>query len=1288
MPIFPTLEEAQGNLYHAQNPSLGGFTEGIPGGHETFSSWFTSGISGLIGSKFASNDLQRDWFVQRHSIDASVNQIDNMLDAWYAVGEHRNYNQAEYDEIKELQARKAMIERDLAYVFDNASGNLDAPIDAEGGSFNDRWGIDREDELNLSKFLETAKENPSYMAGVLSGELLKDLPLSVVAWLGLSSKGLSMGKGISQAINKLNNIKPKALRGLAKVSTGLGSGTALGAGYETAYGLLDEGDVKPANVKAGAAFGTVFGLLGVAGIFGRTAKDLQTKTHGPKPKDKPKPKDTPVKKEPDIEDTANTLVNPKEVDNIVSPFITMFKEHNTRLFPELKEGVDYKVINGVKNAEKRGALNVSKNKAAQLRQDKNGNNFIILNESKYNSSIKNLKKELKDNPKKWFSDLSAKEAAFINTKVNKDIYKPFLVAHELAHIKRNRELINTGIDPKSLTKEQLLQYKKKNELEANNMAVQEMRRSYDEIDRAKHNESEKSIEAVKKEVMDRVDTPKEKIDDAVGTPSKTAAFLEKNPKVAYGLGAAGAAGAYGLTGEEGDPLSNALLVGGAAVLGAKAYKVALGQPFKKAVAVAKYKIAKKINLEGSEAKVFESQMQWINEKVDELFISSSSRANLVKYLETEGKGAPKLETKEHYKVAKEIRDFLNELGLRAMDAGLIKSQKDLVKLEFGKFNKNNDGGFLENYFPHIIKFKGISDDKLIEELVKKYGTLSSRNTKLRTIQGGLDDINKWLKNKYPDGEVTVIADPVIALQAYTTSITRAIIGRNIISSMKKLDLGNGGKDGRIIPAILTHSELDSLTKVSKKDGKAFFNEQEGLHYTPLKHPSLKDYVVHTNVKTAVDDYFAISYRDGVAGTMEKVLRLNNVLKRVFVFGSLFHAQALFMSGVYSMGLINAIKLSTGKGSIKMGDKRIDVSQFKLGSGEFKTEAKRFMEAGLEIVNIRSQELVVSGAKPLDDILDKAGTPGAKMAQAFKVIDKLTWEQLHDRFKLAAAMLQEEKLLKQGVREEVALSKASDFANDAFGSQKWDKHMEAMYKYVSENPNKLRSKFYNKAAELLPANKRRWLNLGLFAPDWTISNIRIVGKTFTDLPKVSKAKARQIQLGYWESDEAREIVKAWNMYAAYATRAGFYTSGLWFTMTKLFGDEEPSAEKFVDFWVGNDSGRLDLGNGESMVISKQIAEPMHWVLHPYHTLLNKSSVVPKTMVELLFNKQWFSMKKGFPMGPKLSEDDGTSHHAKWLLGKVLPIVTKPLINENLSWTERFERVFTGFFGFPQYGSKDK
>ena len=83
-------------------------------------------------------------------------------------------------------------------------------------------------------------------------------------------------------------------------------------------------------------------------------------------------------------------------------------------------------------------------------------------------------------------------------------------------------------------------------------------------------------------------------------------------------------------------------------------------------------------------------------------------------------------------------------------------------------------------------------------------------------------------------------------------------------------------------------------------------------------------------------------------------------------------------------------------------------------------------------------------------------------------------------------------------------------------------------------------------------------------------------------------------------------------------------------------------------------------------------------------MNKGAIVPKTLLELMFNKQWFSLKQGLPLGPRIVDDDGTTHYGQWILGKTIPIAYKPLIDDNLDWDERVSRVISGFVGLPQFG----
>ena len=594
-----------------------------------------------------------------------------------------------------------------------------------------------------------------------------------------------------------------------------------------------------------------------------------------------------------------------------------------------------------------------------------------------------------------------------------------------------------------------------------------------------------------------------------------------------------------------------------------------------------------------------------------------------------------------------------------------------------EMNPETMGAFLNNYFPHLF----VNMDKLTDEdIAKIFGRLKHLSTKNRTIRGTLKEIKAMMD--LPEGHPEKLSTHLEllgakdAINVYVQGMSRTIIGRNAVNSMLKLNLDVGEK---AMPALVTLADLDIMKK--SKD----YNVQETLHYKTFDHPALEGYAAHNNVHNVLNDFFAISRRGGLGDMAEKVLQLNNGLKRIFVLGSMFHAQALFLSGVYSLGLVGAIK-------------HLNWNRLALGSGQFNKELDDAIKNGLQAGDIIKQELVAPGIKEIDRLASKMGLVGAVMAKGMGKIDHVTWKFLHDRFKLAAYMIHKERMMydrvggkkvRNNIPDKDAGREAATFANDAFGSLDWNDFTARLYEYAAANPTRIRGKAANKLAQLLPINKRRWLNLGLFAPDWTISNIRIIARTITGMPRMSKAMLKRIQRGNWEGiPEAQAVVKAWNMYAAYSLRAGIYTSALWYAMTKAFSSEEPEMGDFWDFWTGENSGKLDLGDGESMVISKQIAEPIHWLQHPTHTFMNKASIVPKTALEAMFNKQWFSLKQGMPLGPRLVEEDGTTHYAKWLIGKGIPIVAKPIFDEDLAWTERVERVFTNFWGFPQYGDPEK
>mgnify|MGYP003322533180 CR=1 FL=1 len=105
----------------------------------------------------------------------------------------------------------------------------------------------------------------------------------------------------------------------------------------------------------------------------------------------------------------------------------------------------------------------------------------------------------------------------------------------------------------------------------------------------------------------------------------------------------------------------------------------------------------------------------------------------------------------------------------------------------------------------------------------------------------------------------------------------------------------------------------------------------------------------------------------------------------------------------------------------------------------------------------------------------------------------------------------------------------------------------------------------------------------------------------------------------------------------------------------------------------------LGTGEEMVVSKQIAEPMHWLMHPLQTGLNKSATLPKTVAEIFLGKQYISLKHSGYIGPNMDRQD-PKEVLSYMAGK-LPISVSPwkrlITDDNYTLTDANGCVTTGF-----------
>jgi hypothetical protein len=1272
----PEILEARKKVKQAKNPE-NSFASGFTGGYdlesfEGVNAWLTTSLFGLaVAETISDPEDARRWAITRKAMEGGLGEIDNALNAYKEQGELENFTQTEANEIRELLKRKKLLMRDAEVVVDKYNGDTDVPIDIEDNSFNKRWGLETEDGehvAGVSDLVKAVADNPVHASGIIASEVVKDLPLGVLGALGLGAKGAKGASLISQIHSKLNAVKPKALRGLVKVATPVGVGAISGGAYEASYSALNEGKIKWKDVETGTEFGAAFGLLAGSGVL---AKDIISSAV--KRRAKPLSEKEPVLS---VNEQINATVSDKDMDDVREFSTRLRGEDNDLVFGEIDPESFH--VKSYDDAVSEGLIKKGFKEDKPAWHDYNketGHSTIFWNEK----AFKDTTKRLTENWDKHTSDLGTL-GGFKGVTPNmlkylkdEDTLAVFTLAHEKAHIFQRQQgyMFKPHAEDVNYNKGASGSFER--ERQANHMAMQELDRLYKEHQYSKANKSDAQAEADKlipknyrkeqEDLAEEVITP---VDDG---GNAFVSWAEKNPiKTAVGA----SVGAYGLASED-DAGYAALVTGAVALGGPRAYRALAKSSIPQVSAKARHQLAKGNEAWAIYAKQLDVRGQELSDIISKTFRTEEEGLRFIEALEG---GDPSSIDPALLKEWKQWHSFLAKQGasvgmFEVKHQGTVKTQ--LVSNYVSHIVRGKIDPKTKKTIPLTPQERKELTDKLSESLGKMNikGAVTNGHQIPRKIMGDMKDL---IKDNYD-----VVTNPAEILAIYTQAMSRTIHNRKLVDEFKKLDLKQDPK-GNSLNAIMSKKEFD------RKVEKGELTSKEHSLYEESIHPSLKDYRIHAHVRDMIDDHFQIKAEGGLKDVAESILSLNNSLKRVFVFGSLFHAQALLMSGVYSLGVTGAIKGLLGKG--KLGKNNV-WQELDLESGSFKHMAKEALRDGLQILQVKRQGLVNPGKEEIDRLFDKLGSVGATGKKGFDKLDEITWEFMHDRYKLASYLRHKEVLMKKGMDDATAGRKAAEFTNDAFGSLDWNNFATKLYKYASENPNRLRGKAADKVARLLSPNKRRWLNLALFAPDWTVSNLRIIGKTFTDLPEVSDAFLNGIIRGKnWDKKEAKEIISAYRMYADYTARAGVYTSAMWWLFSEAFSDKAPSMEGLEDFWFGDNSGKLDLGNGRGMVLSKQVAEPFHFIQYPMHTLLNKMSIVPKTIMEGLTNKQWISMKKYSPHGPAIIDPTtGESHVFKWIAGKLVPISTKPLTDESLSMSQRLGSAATGAVGFPQYRISD-
>ena len=1324
--------------------------------------WATSGLFGSsvnwLNGRLGNVEDEKNAWVETKAAQFGMANIDNALDAYYRIGDFRNYTEEEANAINDLRRRRQLIYRDLEYVFDRHGKDLDAPIDNNDNSFRTRWGYDAED-ADFMDFVAQLGDKPLETLGQFGNEMLKDLPLGGIA--RLVQQGLKGGKLWTAIANKVNNLQPRSLQNLAKVGGYTTAGAAIGAGYEAAYTALDEGKIKYDQVETGAAFGGAFGVLGSLGILARGREAI--------PKETPK---TTKPKENSPADITNKLVDADYKQKQTQDVLDVLKDNQQLLFKDFKEGVDYRVISS-KDAVKEGLIDknhrVAKGEVGATNKytpDRDIKNNIIIDKKGMDATFDRLQDVLQNQEGygwKTLQSISAKELALLQ---NRDAFDLFTLAHEQSHAIQNKgnpsnvypSHPNDRINPQ--TKQVTGSVVK--ERQANRMAMNELNRIYEEKAFAAKSKAALQADLDAKAYADKngIDTPVDWYNDSAvrklklektdiepeARPTRFTKAIDYLERYRVPAAAATGTAAYFVSDQkEGDPLKNAALVAISTALAPKGYRILSKQWMSQIELKVRRAAAEDVHTTERQVAQLEYQSQMImddayryfqpkfgdnwsylfNETV-EVMRDSGTKRDAIARAKISGKYPELKQVFDDNEAFGKVQDW--HTWTKFLFKAGSEGDNPIFRVKVDKKSKTQRMNFVEGYLTHVVrgkidpktgKRKRITEDELQDAILEFDKSLQRQGIEFtkklntpyalpRALEGSIEDLKKM--------GYDMVDDPRDLGMIYTNSLARTIANRKLLLNFTELDLGS--YKGTPFKSMYKKQDFELAVK------RGEIPAEDVMNFKPFDHYTMKDYMVHANVKDILEDYYTISTKGSMWNALNATLNLNNALKRMNVAASMFHGQALLMSAIYVMGVSNTAKVllqplkdtkfaqktpvirswAKNKSELKPQLSRrlrkelnskegdIDAGQFTLGTREMNELILRAKGADLKVGNTKNIELVNVGKQALDNYFTKLMGPtlGEKFNKAYGVLDYATWEFMHDRFKVAAWLRETEIQMAKGLDQVSAERNAAIFINDAFGSLDWDGFVERLYSYAERNPNTFRGNVASKMPKILSNKYRKYLNFLAFAPDWTVANARIVARTFTQAPKASAAYYKKLFNKTKNlTKQEKEIIASWEAYSMYTARAGMYTSAMWYLWMNAFSDKEPTWDRFFDFWFGEkNSGKIDLGGGQYQVISKQIGEPWHWIVHFEHTFLNKMSVLPKTVMELLMNKQWMSIKDGQLKGPPLVEKDGTRHYGEWLFGKMAPISMQNLFRDDLTWADRAKRTGFGFFGLPIYGAGSK
>ena len=670
------------------------------------------------------------------------------------------------------------------------------------------------------------------------------------------------------------------------------------------------------------------------------------------------------------------------------------------------------------------------------------------------------------------------------------------------------------------------------------------------------------------------------------------------------VGAVLGAGTY-IGGKTGDPVYGAA-VASAIILGKAALKPARKLTTDQFISIRNGNIA--------------SQQRMTDNMVRDINAAIPDPARRVAVSEALDRGSPEGLAPKERQVYGYVRQFLDNIGKEATDAEVIK-------------------GMRANYISYIVERDPTMTLEQESGILRRIfesgegGSSGSPNTRFgkRGKYETFDEINAALKGS---GLRLKTQDVGEIVGLYTKSMRTAI-------------------ENKIL--------LDNLKQAKSPAGESYIVRQDKNNNVPqgyekLNHPQMMGYGVHPDL---VDSLKVVLNNSDPNVVTRGLHGLAMAVKRVQVFGSLFHAKSLMEVYINAMGKdfystrtgvnmkpINAALKMYEKGglgdTLDLGIKNglsmqipLDVSQSIIG------------DIGKAVNNI-TPRLVGKELKIGTAVTDKIDWVTGKL-------DKLTWDYLHAGIKGAVFLKEFETLTLRNAeahaanpkkvplksREQIAREVAT-YANDLTGGLNW-------FNIAADAKTQLGRQL---GMFFAGPEGQRFAQMLAFAPDWAVSTLRAGFKAFGESDRTLR--------GLWKPENATDL------YRRYALRSTLY----WITL--LNGINYMTSGHSI--FENKDPTRLEFEDGTSMQAGKHTFEAVHAATDPVRFAYNKLGFAPKMLVDRMSGKSGYG-----DTAPKFETFAGHAAQA------ALPFTVNTAMQPGLTPRQRVTRPTASAIGFPIYGT---